>query len=96
MLKGISPLLTPDLLHALAAAGHGDVIGIVDANFPAARHASRLVVLPGADAPAVLRAVLSVLPVDDFAADPVRVMRVADDADRGLELLRAKPPDARL
>ena len=34
MLKGISPLLTPDLLHALASMGHGDAIAIVDANFP--------------------------------------------------------------
>lgn len=80
MLKGINPLLTPDLLHALAAAGHGDVIGIVDANFPATRLARRLVMLPGIDAPAVLNAVLSVLPVDDFEADPVRVMRAVGDA----------------
>jgi hypothetical protein len=36
MLKGIHPLLPPDLLHALAAMGHGDEIGVVDANFPAA------------------------------------------------------------
>ena len=35
MLKGLSPLLTPDLLHALASMGHGDEIAIVDANFPA-------------------------------------------------------------
>ena len=34
MLKGIHPLLTPDLLRALAAMGHGDTIAIVDANFP--------------------------------------------------------------
>jgi L-fucose mutarotase len=33
MLKGIHPLLTADLLHALAAMGHGDEIAIVDANF---------------------------------------------------------------
>jgi L-fucose mutarotase len=33
MLKGIPPLLTPDLLHALASMGHGDAIAIVDANF---------------------------------------------------------------
>lgn len=80
MLKGLSSLLTPDLLHALAAAGHGDVIGIVDANFPAARIARRLVTLPGIDAPAVLDAVLSVLPVDDFEPDPVRVMRAVGNA----------------
>ena len=36
MLIGLDPLLTPDLLHALASMGHGDEIAIVDANFPAA------------------------------------------------------------
>ena len=35
MLKGIHPLLTPDLLKALAEMGHGDEIVIADANFTA-------------------------------------------------------------
>jgi L-fucose mutarotase len=80
VLKGLSPLLTPDLLHALASAGHGDAIAIVDANFPAAAIAKRLVTLAGAGAPAVLNAVLSVLPVDDADPAPVRVMQGADPA----------------
>ena len=33
MLIGLNPLLSPDLLHALAAMGHGDEIVVVDANF---------------------------------------------------------------
>ncbi len=81
MLRGISPLLIPDLLHALASAGHGDVIAIVDANFPATALAKRLVRLPGADAPAALAAVLSVLPLDDFEPDPARVMQVVGRPD---------------
>ncbi|MEG0048997.1 MAG: RbsD/FucU domain-containing protein, partial [Clostridia bacterium] len=36
MLKGISPLLNPDLLKILAEMGHGDEIVIGDGNFPAA------------------------------------------------------------
>jgi L-fucose mutarotase len=36
MLKGVHPVLTADVLHTLAAMGHGDVVAIVDANFPAA------------------------------------------------------------
>eukprot|EP01035_Chromulina_nebulosa_P068519 gene68519-93887_t len=35
MLKGIHPLLGPDLLHAIATMGHGDEIVIADGNFPA-------------------------------------------------------------
>ncbi|MEO5699867.1 MAG: RbsD/FucU domain-containing protein [Casimicrobiaceae bacterium] len=67
MLRGIPPLLTPDLLHALAAMGHGDTIAIVDANFPASSVGRRVVELPGATSAAVLEAVLQVMPLDDFA-----------------------------
>jgi len=78
MLRGLDPLLTPDLLFALASAGHGDRIAIVDANVPAAGMARRLVPLHGANATAALVAVLSVLPLDDFEPDPVAVMEVVD------------------
>jgi L-fucose mutarotase len=68
MLVGIHPLLTPDLLHALASMGHGDELVIADANFPSASIARRLVALPGADAPRALEAILTVFPLD--AASP--------------------------
>ncbi len=34
MLKGISPVLSPDLLKALAEMGHSDRLVIADGNFP--------------------------------------------------------------
>jgi L-fucose mutarotase len=80
MLRGIHPLLSPDLLHALASMGHGDRIAVVDANFPALSHARRLIVLPGTNAPSVLKAILSVMPVDDFEAHQVSVMQVVGNA----------------
>lgn len=79
MLLGLDPILTADLLHALRAMGHGDTISIVDANFPAVANARRLVTLPGCDASRMLRAVLSVLPVDDFIAEPLTTMQVVGD-----------------
>jgi len=79
MLKGIDPLLGPDLLYALAAMGHGDEIGIVDANFPAAATARRLIRIDGAGAPVVLSAVLSLLPLDTFTDRPAAVMAVVGD-----------------
>src|SRR4051794_12837876 len=79
MLKGIDPLLGPDLLQVLAAMGHGDELAIVDANFPAAAVAQRLVRLDGVDAPRALGAVLSVLPLDSFVETPVAVMAVVGD-----------------
>ena len=81
MLRGIHPLLTADLLHALASMGHGDRIAIVDANFPALSHARRLVSLPGTDAPRALEAILSVMPVDDFEPHPVSVMQVVGNPE---------------
>ena len=79
MLKGLSSLLSPDLLHVLASMGHGDEIVLVDANFPAATHAKRLVSLPGVSASVLLDAVLSVLPLDDFVAQAALTMQVVGD-----------------
>jgi len=66
MLRGIDPLLGPELLSCLRAMGHGDEIAIVDANFPAAREARLLIRLDDASAPRAVRAVLSVLPLGTF------------------------------
>ena len=79
MLKGIHPLLSPDLLHALAAMGHGDAIAIVDANFPAASNAKRLIESPGSGAPAMLEAILTVLPLDTRVVPAVFTMEVTGD-----------------
>lgn len=88
MLRGLDPLLTPDLLHALASAGHGDRVVIVDANFPAAANACRLVRTPGVAATARLEAVLSMLPIDDLDLDPVAVMQVVGDPSATPEAVR--------
>ena len=74
MLIGLDPLLTPDLLHALAAMGHGETIALVDANYPATR-GRRCIPLAGVAAPTALAAVLSLLPLDSFIANPAAVMR---------------------
>ena len=81
MLKGLHPLLTPDLLRALAAMGHGDTVAIVDANFPATRVGRSVIGVPGASSPEVLDAVLSVLPVDTRATPPAFTMEVIDEPD---------------
>jgi L-fucose mutarotase len=60
--------------------GHGDELAIVDANFPATATARRLVRVAGAGAPAVLAAVLTLLPLDSFTDTPAAVMAVVGDA----------------
>jgi len=75
MLKGIDPLLSPELLAVIAEMGHGDELAIVDANFPAAAIARRLVRV-SASASEVLHAVLTLLPLDDFVEAPLTAMKV--------------------
>jgi L-fucose mutarotase len=84
VLKGIPTLIGPELLHALRAMGHGDDIAIVDANFPSASNAARLVRADGHSATDVLRAVLELMPVD-VRPDALRVMEVTEDPS-------SKPP----
>ena len=79
MLIGIHPLLSPDLLHALAAMGHGDEIAIVDANFPSASLGPRLVEIHGASSPDLLDAVLTLFPIDTSVEPAVFTMEVVDD-----------------
>lgn len=81
MLKGIPPLLTPDLLHALASMGHGDEIAIVDANFPSVSVGKRVIAVVGAGAHEVLAAVLGVMPLDTVESPAVFTMEVVGDAN---------------
>ncbi len=87
MLKGIDPLVGPELLHILRAMGHGDELVIVDANYPAAASAKHLVRLDGVEAPRALKAILSLLPLDDFTEAPLAFMQVVGDPDAVPEVI---------
>lgn len=78
MLIGIAPLLGPDLLAILRAMGHGDEIALVDANFPAAARARRLVRCDGVPLADVLAAVLGVLPLDRAEAAAFTMQVIGD------------------
>ncbi|WP_042303581.1 RbsD/FucU family protein [Paraburkholderia kururiensis] len=84
MLKNLDPLLSADVLHALASMGHGDEVVICDANFPAdsvarASVLGKLLRLDGVDSARAIRAVLSVLPLDTFVDDPALRMEVVGE-----------------
>ena len=85
MLKGIPHILSPDLLHALQAMGHGDEITIVDGNYPGTSAGPRLIRADGHSGTELLEAILTVMPLDDFVPDPAIVMQVVGDAGQ-------KPP----
>jgi L-fucose mutarotase len=79
MLKNIPPILSPDLLHALRAMGHGDEIVIVDANFPAESSGPPVIRLDGLLATDVADAILSLMPLDTFVEDQAFAMEVVDN-----------------
>ena len=79
MLKGIPPILGPDLLYVLRAMGHGDEIAIVDANYPADSAGPQLMRLDGISATDVLDAVLTLMPLDTFVDDQAFGMEVVGD-----------------
>lgn len=79
MLRGIHPLLGPDLLHALRSLGHGDEIVIADANFPAHSLGPRVLRLDGVDAVTAAEAVLTHLPLDTYVETAAFRMGVVGD-----------------
>jgi len=79
MLKKLPPVLNGDLLKVLRDMGHADELTIVDANYPAASNARRLVRLDGVDATDTLAAILEILPLDDFVDAPAFVMSPGPD-----------------
>lgn len=68
MLQGIDPLLSGELLLHLDEMGHSDAVVVVDAHFPARRVGQRVLTLPGIGTPDVVRAIRTVLPLDDAPA----------------------------
>jgi L-fucose mutarotase len=76
MLKGISPVISPELIKILMEMGHGDEIVLADGNFPAAANAQRLVRSDGNGVSVLLDAILKLLPLDEYVAQPVALMSV--------------------
>jgi len=91
MLIGINPLLNADVLHVLRAMGHGDDLIIADTNFPADSVARKTVYgrLLRIDAPAadVVKAILSVMPIDTFTDDAATRLEVVDEPEKILPVM---------
>ena len=76
MLKGISPLISPELIKILMEMGHGDELVIGDGNFPAASMAQRLLRADGIAIPPLLDGILQLFPLDAYVEQPVALMAV--------------------
>lgn len=87
MLKGISPLLSPDLLATLARMGHGDSIVLADAHFPGESVHKTCLRADGLRIAPLLDAILPLLELDSYIEAPVRMMAPVpgDDLDPSVE-----------
>ena len=75
MLKGISKIVSPELLKVLCEMGHGDEIVIADGNFPSENYGKRVVRADGISGVEMLKAVLSLIPLDTYAETNFMLMQ---------------------
>ncbi len=89
MLKNIPPIISPELLSVLDEMGHGDRICIGDGNFPGSSVAEAegaiLLRADGHGVPALLDAILQLIPLDEYVDSPAMVMEVTPQ-DAGLKV----------
>ena len=77
MLKGISPVISPDLLKTLAEMGHGDEIVISDAHFPAhyfGKDCAAVLRADGLGADKLLAGIIPLFELDPYVEAPVVMM----------------------
>ena len=79
MLKGISPVVSPDLLKTLAEMGHGDEIVISDAHFPGHTFNSRVLRADGLDADQLLAGIIPLFELDAYATPVIMMEAVPGD-----------------
>lgn len=78
MLKGISPIISPQLLEVLARMGHGDEIILADAHFPAESMNNRVIRADGIRIPDLLMAILPLFEIDSYVPHPLVMMAAAE------------------
>jgi len=80
MLKGISPLISPQLLEVMARMGHGDELVLADAHFPGESMGKRVIRADGLRIADLLEAILPLFELDTYVPHPLIMMEpVAGD-----------------
>ena len=81
MLKGISPVVGPELLATLSKMGHGDEIVLADAHFPGNTFNDKVIRADGIGIPALLDGILPLFELDDYVDSPL-IMMAAGQGDQ--------------
>lgn len=82
MLKGISKIVSPELVKILCEMGHGDEIVIADGNFPSENFGKRVIRADGISGVQMLDAVMSLIPLDTYS-DPNFILMRLMECDEG-------------
>jgi len=87
MLKGISPLFSPELLAALYRMGHGDEIVLADAHFPGESVNHFVIRADGLKIADLLDAIMPLFVLDEYVDDPLVMMACVsgDEPDTSVE-----------
>ena len=101
MLKGINPIVSPDLLKILAEMGHGDEIVLSDAHFPGNTFCPKNVLRgDGLQIPDLLEGIIPLFELDSYD-DPLIMMAAVEgdeldpQVEAGyMEAIRKAAPDA--
>jgi L-fucose mutarotase len=95
MLKGISPLLSPELLATLCAMGHGDEVVLADAHFPGHTFNTDVIRADGLRIPDLLDAILPLFELDSYVDSPLVMMAAVegDTLDPAVEAAYRVPVD---
>ena len=95
MLKGISPLLSPELLAELYRMGHGDEVILADAHFPGHTFNDNVIRADGLRIPELLDAILPLFELDSYVDAPLIMMAAVkgDNLDPEVEQSYRVPVD---
>lgn len=74
MLKGISPVISPDLLYTLHVMGHGDEIVLADAHFPTESLNDNVIRADGVKIKDLLAGILPLFEIDSYVEDVIVMM----------------------
>ncbi len=81
MLKGIHPIVSPELLKVLSEMGHGDELLLSDAHFPGHNYCPRNVLrADGLEIPALLEGILPLFELDSYAPPLIMMSAVEGDS----------------
>ena len=81
MLKGISPIISPELLMILDKMGHGDEIVFSDGNFPGESIGRIVLRADAVGVPALLEAILPLFPLDTYDSNVYLMDKTESDRD---------------